>query len=259
MRNKAFFVAVILLPLSISFFSGTSKAEPDSGASEMLLPAWFWDSPEVEGVEFAVGYSPSYRDSPTAYRKAFEDAALRLLSDRRSSLICRQGLISTPYGLRTVENENAQAYDTSNIETFYRSLVMIDSIRTDDLRLVLIATRPANVNQTRVKCPNCLAVDSTGKRLQGYGVSPRYLRLSSTWIEAEGMARIELAMSFAKISGTIESQVSDAMRGTGSKLSSVYELSSNVELRNVKTIHRRLNHNLDLFEVWATGNVFDAN
>lgn len=45
------------------------------------FPAWFWNPPDQPT---AVGYSPMYRESPTAYDSAFHNGAWRLYLDQRA-------------------------------------------------------------------------------------------------------------------------------------------------------------------------------
>jgi len=221
-----------------------------NGGDESLLPAWFWDTPEIPGVRLAVGYSLPYQDSETAYQEAFRDGCWRLFTDWESRITGGRAHASAPEGTMHMGDTFAQVIDSTLFPGFMKNVVRLDSFSTPEIRVVLVGTGKANIDRNLTKAPSEKPAISRSV-LQARFSAPLYYYLSSSWKEAEAKARIELALSGFAVTKGLGSVKDQAAL-------SVMNLETHVFLINVQTIHRRIHDQSGVVTIWVRGSVIPA-
>lgn len=168
------------------------------------MPTWFWETPIALGSLAAVGYARRYDDLAASYREAFEDAARRLISDRRCRI--RGGRATAWEGSAYMSFGAAWSFeaDTSDLASFSVGLNRVDSAVAGDLVVMLVSTRPMDVDRKlRLSPPpGELGSRGAGDVLHGVGAAPSYYHPASSWIEAERLGRIDAAVAgYCRVKG----------------------------------------------------------
>lgn len=235
-KSVLYLLWIALIPLSEAF------------GGDSVLPAWFWNTPRIDGVCVAVGYSPPYIDAPYAFDVAFNDAAWRLYGDRVCRIAGEKGVASTPEGLMDMGSTIKQVVDSSGFESFRERIFRIDSVATEHLRAVLIATADIDVDKTLQNAPP-LELDCSGCNI-AQSSAPIYYHYSSSWIEAERDARIELAVSTA-------ADLSGCSLYRDDNMFSTSIIKTDIILSSVQTIHRRIDSENGIVKLWVIGSGID--
>lgn len=221
----------ILVISTAAVFAGSGKP----GGLEYELPAWFWKTPEVVGVSFAVGYSAVYEDLQHSFDEAFNDAAWRLYTDLDCRIAGESALSHDAGGAMSLGDNFHFEVDTAGYEGFRASIARIDSFANDMIAVVIVATREVEVDQRVVPSP---ALPESGgisisRFITAAGVAPLYYYEASSWIEAEHRARIDLALS-------ISSKVKSLKQGIDDISLSTTVIGTEVHFRNIQTFKRVL-------------------
>ena len=215
----------------------------NSDRDNHLLPAWFWDTPVIEGTSLSVGYSQPYIDSDHAYEDAFKDAAMRMFTDRMSCVRGERAIATVPDGVMQMGSTIHQETDTTGFGDFCKILVRLDSARTTTLRTMLVSTSHIEINKELIAPPGTAAEITTGSRTS-VGLAPFYLLESSSWIEAERNGRIELAIGISSEMRIVDKKQDDQAIKT-------IVTKTDVILSNVQTLHRRIDRDTGLVKVWV--------
>ncbi len=228
-------------PFALLFFLIGCTAEIQTGSEkEIIMPAWFWDSP----ASTAVGYSLPHQDSEDAYADAFHDAAWRLFCDRRCRIAGEKAVASSPEGTMQMGSTIGIDVDSTGFEAFSRSLVRLDSAATRAMRIILVGGSNVTIDRTPVPAP--VTAPDNGSTPVGYGSAPPYYYESSSWIEAEYKARLELALqAYSRFTGSSE-RIDDQILKTS-------VTGTDVILTNVQTVCRRMDRKNGTVKVWVTG------
>ena len=240
-----FILAIIFLLITgcTSNIQTTVEATPGD-----LMPAWFWDTPSINGIQLAVGYSLPHIESEHAYDEAFHDAAWRLFCDKRCRIFGEKGTASSPEGTMQMGSTMRMEVDSTGFSAFSRKLARLDSMVTESMRIMLVATSEVQVDKQRVHFPRLKINGSTG--YFGIGAAPLYYHLSSSWIEAEREAREQLAIdAHSELKGTTEA-VDEQMLHT-------IVTKTDVTLSDIQTIHRRIDYINGFVMVWVRGNAVE--
>ncbi len=229
-----------LLHILLFYLVGCTAKIQTHSEKEILLPAWFWDSP----ASTAVGYSLPHQDSEDAYADAFRDAAWRLFCDERCRVAGEKAVASSPEGTMQMGSTLQIEVDSSGFEAFSKSIVRLDSAVTQSMRVVLVGRSNITIDRTPVTAP-ITALDN-GSTPFGYGSAPLYHHESSSWIEAEYQARLELALqAYSRFKGSSE-RIDDEILKTS-------VTGTDVILTNTQTVHRRMDRKNGIVRVWVTG------
>ena len=230
--------AVVILSLA--------HAGNENQKDNFQLPAWFWDTPVAGSTLTAVGYSQPYRESEHAYADAFNDGAWRLFRDLHSRISGERGTSTVAEGMMNIGSTIRQEIDSTGFTAFSKTIIRLDSASTPTLRIVLVSTGDLPINRELLS-EQSIAPEIIGSHLT-QGSAPIYYHESSSWIEAEREARIELAIgTLSSLKGQTEI-VDDNIFQT-----SITE--TDVILTDIRTMHRRIDRKKRLVTVWIKGYV----
>jgi len=224
----------ILMVSSIVLSMGSSV----HGEDDLLLPGWFWDTPVSDEISFAVGYSNAYIESDHAFGEAFEDAVLRLFTDIHCHIKGEKASASSPGGTMHMGSTIQLVSDTTGLAAFREQVVRLDSVRTPEMLIMLVSTRQIKINRKLTKQPGNPETEN--------GVpcsAPLYMHQSSSWIEAERQARIEIATGISSVVKVID-------RKQDGRVTKTIVTATDVMLTNVQTIHRRIDWKNGFVKVW---------
>jgi len=243
MKRLGFFASILVFNwLIIGCSAPVQSLKP--GFEPVLLPVWFWNTPRISGVSLAVGYSPLHRESEYAYKEAFQDAAWRLFCDRRCRIYGEKGIASSPEGTMQMGSTIRIEVDSTGFSAFSKKLVKLDSVATKTMRIILVGTAKVEINKARISVPD-FEIDNPERDL-GLGSAPIYYHESSSWIEAEREARIQLALDAqAEFMGTSETVDEMILQTSVTK--------TDVTLTGIQTLHRRINRTQGYIMVWVNG------
>jgi len=159
------------------------------------LPSWFWAPPVFADIRCSVGYANEYEYAASSYNAAFDNAALRIWYDRSSRIKVNSGILSLHDETMFLEGTSQISTDTLGFAAFKGSLVRVDSCWVENLVLMLVSTRPITV-ETNLTAPPTPPVefDSLPGLTYGVGHAPAYYYSSSSWLDAEIDARLEMAL-----------------------------------------------------------------
>lgn len=168
------------------------------GADDQLMPEWFWETPDVDGVHFAVGFAQVYvRNIEASFAEAYEDANKRLYEDSGCRVIGERALGSGPTGAFSLGEIVNFEIDEEGFQDFSNGIVHIDSLRHQRFVVVLVATGATEVDNELVPSPS---VEAARKCLRdknfmtcGSGICKTSYYQSLSWQEAERAARVEAA------------------------------------------------------------------
>jgi len=224
------------------------------------FPAWFWDPPKEPT---AVGYSPMYRESPTANDSAFKDAALRLFMDKRARVSGGTAISETVWGTRNEGNSIDYQLDESDwamFDNFLTSVVRLDSCIVPSLgvgkamRIILVGTAEIQVDRSIVPTPK--DIDAPQGLTDAVGSAIPYFYASSSWQEAERISRVQLAQNSASVQGLTTVETYDSRTSTQSTVTArTVNTDVNVILSNVRVVKRRFDPSTGAHRVWVVGQV----
>lgn len=231
--------------------------ESSRAPSSNSAPSWFWDPP---ATTVAVGYSPQYQDAPTANDSAFTDAAWRLFKDRRANVNGGMATSYTPYGQYSEGSSIDYVLsfsDSMQFDGFLKSVVRVDSAivpsfgAVKGMRVMLVATSEVEVDNSFIPSPS--DVNAERGTNDAIGVAESYYYESSSWIEAERGARIQLAMNQSTTTGLTAIERSQS-QGDRVEAKTV-DITVDVVISNVRVVKRRLDPITNSRKVWVTGTV----
>ncbi len=181
-----------------------SSNDPAIIGKNIVMPAWFWRTPHIEGVKLGVGYALPYADEQTSFDSAFEDAAWRMFIDKHFRVVGAEA--QSRAGTETISFGNTFKFeaDTSGYQTFKKNLTPVDSFKTSKIVVMLAATDEITVEKDLASSPplpDPADFVEPGKYV-GVGAAPGYFYEVSSWNEAERLARIDAAKSiFSQVKG----------------------------------------------------------
>lgn len=238
-----------MLAIGSVFLIAGSFGKQTKSDNILLLPSWFWDPSLIEGKPSAVGYSLPHIDSPHTWDEAFEQAAWLLFLDKSLKVSGIQNAASTPWGRILTDDSLFADIEIDQFQYFVKSVVALDTfLLPDQMRVVLAATKTANVNRHLIPCP---MEQPTLPESFGIGISQSFYNESSSWFEAEVRARLSLAQRNIGIKGEQTETKSDINEDYYDK----YCFETDAKLSNVRTVARRIDPQSRARMVWVTGHV----
>ena len=244
MERSGIFASLLFFGCLVIGCSARTQVIDKSTSAPELLPVWFWDTPRLSGVSLAVGYSPLHQESDHAYQEAFQDAAWRLFCDRECRIYGEKGIASSPEGTMQMGSTIRIEVDSTGFSAFSKKLVRLDSVATRTMRIILVGTGRVEIDKTPIASPT-FEMEDAGQGL-GLGSAPIYYHESSSWIEAEREARIQLALdAHAEFMGSSETADEMILQTAVTK--------TDVTLTGIQTLHRRIERTQGYVMVWANG------
>ncbi|MCF7810494.1 hypothetical protein K9N50_05855, partial [bacterium] len=171
-----------------------------------------------------------------------DDAVFRLFKDQKCRIKGEKATATSPSGTMQMGSTIHIDSDTTGLSVFSKRIIKIDSCRTSEMLLMLVSTRDIEINCTRIKQPS---EPCNGSAVPGS--APVYLQRSSSWIEAERVARESLATGISATVKVVDRKENDRVVKT-------IITSTDVMLSNIQTIHRRLDKENGIVKVWVDGN-----
>lgn len=149
---------------------------------QFLMPRWFWNPPQLRGVQLAAGYSDLYVTAEKSYAAAFDDAAMRLWRDLRSRITSEKGTVEMHGVQRSAGSELKIEADTAGFASFAKSLQRLDSVQTEGMAVMFVGTRKIPVSSELIPSPELPKVRdlANGSAFTAMGVAPKYWRESSS-------------------------------------------------------------------------------
>jgi hypothetical protein len=225
---------ILMVSLIVLVIAGYAYGEDDP-----ILPYWFWDIPVNDNALLAVGYSNAYIESDHAFNEAFDDAVLRLFIDMNCQIKGERATATSPSGTMHMGSTIQVSKDTLGLAEFKLQVIMLDSVRTPEMLIILVSNKEMEINHSLIKQPPEPYVDNAVS-----GSAPIYLQQSSSWIEAERVAREELALSKSASVKVVD-------RKENNNVIKTIVTTTDVMLSDVQTIHQRIDWDNRIVKVWV--------
>ena len=221
-----------------------------TNARAQTYPFWFFHQGSLNCRTIGVGYAEHspHEDSTRSY--ALMNAALNAAAFNHGTVKGGQTFWGTEAGKYRTHSSTQEIIDEGEMGEARRILRIIDSFEIDGCMVVLAAdsdcTVPGSYTEKAVLSPP-ISPRWTEEvpKIPGYcyavGLAPKYYYVSSSWIEAEWMARRNLARA-------LSSDIAGVQKSSGEG-QSLERLSSDVILRNVEVVERWLDLREQLYYV----------
>ncbi|MGD0337698.1 MAG: LPP20 family lipoprotein [Bacteroidota bacterium] len=218
------------------------------GLGAQPYPKWFVHQGDILCKEIAVGYAnPSfYPDS--AVSEAVRNGTENYVRQQRCSIAGGQAFWSTEIGTFWMGENFKERFDTSAVETAAKKLEVIKKYISRSIVLVLLSSsdsagieikEPVESKQLTV-VPQWIGVlPSDSEYIYAVGMAPKYFYERSSWIEAERMARRNLARSVY-----VDIKALQKMGRQGQEIQNE-ELS--ISLKNIEVVSRWRDVNKGIF------------
>jgi len=225
---------ILIVSLIVLAIAGYAHGEDDP-----ILPDWFWDTPVNDNALLAVGYSNAYIESDHAFNEAFENAVLRLFIDTNCQIKGERATATSPGGSMHMGSTIQVSKDTLGLAEFKKHVARLDSVRTPEMLIILVSNREMEITRKFIKQPGNPESENAVS-----GSALIYLQQSSSWIEAERVAREELAISISASVKVVDRKENDRVVKT-------IVTTTDVMLSDVQTIHRRIDWDNRIVKVWV--------
>jgi hypothetical protein len=237
---------LILLVSVLCLYFQPSISQPSGEEDVLEMPSWFWHQPHQAGNSYAVGYAPLYYYPASSYREAFANATETLWRDRCFDVAGSQASGWEGSGLMSLGAKFKFNFDTTGLGEFGGNVTHLDSAVVGDLVVVLIGTSPTEIDRRILTSPHLDDFHGTKPSgLIGIAAAPAYYSKTSGWLEAERLARIELALS---ASSSMKAMQSDLDK------SSIYSVvvETDITLSGVAVLQRTYDPKLGVFWVMVS-------
>jgi len=185
-------------PVVVLFFACCVVSE-----SHAQYPVWFTEQGRIPGPRVVVGYAqPGYRHDSTG-GAAYQDALFSYARQNHVKIVGGQIFWNTEAGSFWMGSDFSEDVDTTGLTQAAESLAVLDSFTTPSMQALLLGPKgdeldPAWKTRTRwgsrspewIESPPASSTDE-----YAVGMAPQYYYESSSWKEAERMARRNLARS----------------------------------------------------------------
>ncbi len=243
---KFFFTLFIIIAICLDGCAPSiENTNSCSSDSSQLMPNWFWRTNISGGSRLAVGYAPQYFNLATSYDEAFKDAALRLFIDRNCRVTGGRGSISDGSVVFSIGSNMHIIVDTSGFANYQAQLVRIDSVSSSmGIVAMLVGEKYIKVNKHLFPPPPVSDIQSTSKTnaLNGLGSACFYYQMTSSWREAENVARLEAALATSI-------RFRDIKLAENAASIEAILLEVDVQLYNIRTVARTIDFNNKI--VWV--------
>jgi len=221
-----------------------------TNAEGQEYPAWFLLQGRVGCRTIAVGYAEhsSLKDSTASY--ALQNAAVNAAAFTHIVVKAEQTFWGTEAGTYRINSSTLEVLEEGELQRANHVLRRIDVAENNGCMMILAGDstciipdgKRQKVNLSQVSPPHWTEeVPKEPGFVSAVGLAPRYYYESSSWKEAEWMARRNLARSLhSRIKGVQKS----AVEGQSLEL-----LSSDVVLKNAEVVERWLDIHQEIFYV----------
>ncbi len=200
-------------------------------------PVWFINQGTVSCEHLSVGYSKPFFNKDSAAAQAFRDACFNFNRDKHVTISGGQAFWSTEYGTSWMGSNLKEQIDSS---TLTYSLTPLDTFYTNKLVIVLVGVYPCLLKReerisqviSKMKHPDWVNVlPSDDKYYYSVGITSEYFYEISSWIEAEKIARLNLASQ-------VISKLKSIQKTVDQKSQEIRDEKIYVNLKDVKIVSR---------------------
>lgn len=214
-------------------------------------PRWFLHQGKLNCESSAVGYSTSgyYHDSSTT--AAFNNSTINIAQNSFCNVKGGQGFWTTEIGSIWMGKDITLSFDTALANYYKQVLEVKDSYSTNRLHIVLSLEKNCELSMREnelislrsVAVPNWIEnIPDNNEYYFASGEASSYYYESSSWLEAEKNARINLAKQIA-----VEIQVLEKFMDSEGQSISKEEVS--ISLYDIKVVARWVDVNKNIFYV----------
>lgn len=202
-------------------------------------PGWFLNPSEIECEKIAVGFAnPSfYPDSAASY--AIRNGYENFVRQNRTEIKGGQAFWNTEAGMYWMGSSFTERFDSTRIDRAASSLLPVDTLATEHFVAVLLADPGCRLenqsgnHQSPVDLPEPSWIEGPPRdRSYDYavGLAPEYYYESSSWREAEMLARRNLAR-------TVYTKM-QVLQKIGAQGQEILNEEVSVVLRNLEVVSR---------------------
>jgi hypothetical protein len=165
-------------------------------------PRWFTDQGKLDDKTVAVGYAPHYFNTDSAIKIAFKNACENFARNKFLKIKGGQEFWSTEAGIFFLGDDIVESYDTNQYYNAINSFKVFDTLITEDLIVILVFDSnfvSSSISDREIISQNIISrewfksppIDSI--YYYAIGIAPEYFYETSSWMEAERLARLNLA------------------------------------------------------------------
>jgi hypothetical protein len=225
-------------------------------AKAQEYPVWFFHQGTVNCRTLAVGYAEHSPQNDSTISYAFRNAAVNFAAFKCVTVKGGQTFWGTEAGKYRIHSSTQEVIDEVEVKKAQDLLRIIDFAEINGCMIVLAMDSNYSIPDFYKERVNLLRFNSPHwteeiPKMPGFifavGLAPKYYYQSSSWIEAEWMARRNLARS-------LHSELKAVQKSSGEG-ESLEQLSSDVLLQNVEVVERWLDIREQLYYVLIRGKV----
>jgi len=214
-------------------------------------PYWFIYPGKVGCDEYEVGYSTTgyYEDSSKVV--AFKNGCVNHARNAYLKIEGGQGFWETENGTYWMGEKISESFDTASIQIYKEKLKLVSTFSNDEITLALLCSSDFELlpHQNQIldlndlKTPNWLdKLPSSTGYMYAIAMTPKYYYETSSWLEAERQARINLARQISvKIKSEQKVNISEGQE--------IRDEEFSVVLRNVSVVERWIDTKRNIFYV----------
>jgi LPP20 lipoprotein len=214
-------------------------------------PLWFIYPDKIECDEHEVGYSITGYYSDSSKVVAFKNGCVNHARNALVRIEGGQGFWETENGTYWMGAEINESFDTTSIQLFEKNLKLVSSFSNDGLTISLLCNSKDELSATESEILdfNDLPSPSWINHLPNndnytfaIGITPKYFYETSSWLEAEKLARINLARQLSV-------QIKSLQKSTKMGQQEIRNEEFSVILRNISIAERWIDTERNIFYV----------
>ncbi len=188
----------------ITILFGLLCAFSFAGAQE--YPRWFFEEGKLPQQHTAVGYANTSYFVDSAIAQAIRNGQMNYVRQQNCTIVGGQAFWNTEGGTFWMGSNFRETFDTSAILTVGKRLIKITQFISPSLVIVLLSDGDSSIDEhwnSRVSLrtarpPNWIQLlPQDSVYFYALGVAPTYYYEGSSWMEAEQMARRNLARNMS--------------------------------------------------------------
>lgn len=176
---------------------------------------WFYNPSSINCSKIAVGYAPrSYYADTTALKNAFLNACENYAKYERVQVMGNRSYWSTENGTYTMNSSFSEVYDTAMAASLCRSLKIIDTMITESYLAVAVGS--CSYEEAAGSLPDDAfdtkpvwveAIPGDDEYIYSSGSAPLYYYEINSWLDAEKLARRNLAFALHSKTSAVEKKL----------------------------------------------------
>ncbi|PJA95701.1 MAG: hypothetical protein CO129_10395 [Ignavibacteriales bacterium CG_4_9_14_3_um_filter_34_10] len=171
--------------------------------SAQNIPGWLYKPKGILCDEFAVGYAEKSFYHTSAINSAIKNAVIQLIKQNKVIVVSKKLFWTTALGNSVIADNFVERFDTSQIESLLKKVVLLDTFMTSNFVAVLISRNTCEnfdknkfINNNTFKKPDWITnIPFDEDYFYAVGASPEYFYKTSSVYEAERSALYSLAAS----------------------------------------------------------------